>query len=422
MIEYLRNHKEELIAAGIFMFFALGFNIYRVQGDGMQYYAFLERMLHIQRPESSMEYLSDQRFFQTGCAFFSVPFYLLSYWLECVLKIHPNFNGITLRQIAINIASNFYLFIAIILSVRTLKRMGLGHRILSVISIVFSTSAFSIAVVMPSMNHAVDVFIITLFLYIFIENIHSGSENTFWLGTLCVAAVLVRYFNTVLVISAAAYYFSQKRYGNFKQIAVGFLSFAWIIPLILFTYNRGSSTFLMTGSTVTSFASFPKYALKLLVHPLHGLFVWSPVTILSVIGLLVLPKKYRILGYVLLGVWVSFVLLYGFFYEWYGGWSFSNRYLVNVFPIYCIGLASFLQRFGKKALILAILFTIYSVFLFLHWHLCIFNAEFETPWAIFKAWRSGVSDTFLDKNVNISTVLKRLFEYCRYKYIIGVFK
>ncbi|MFA4889091.1 MAG: hypothetical protein WC628_05915 [Candidatus Omnitrophota bacterium] len=422
MFEYLRKHKEEVIAGGIFIFFALGFNIYRVQGDGKEYYAFLERVLHILKPESSMEYLSDSRFYQSGCAFLNAPFYLLSYWLENVLKIHPNYNGITLRQISINLASNFYLLISIIFSIRILKRMNFSHRILPVLSMVFSTSAFSVAVVMPSMNHAADVFIITAFLYLFIENIYSESGNSFWLGAFCVAAVLVRYFNAVLVILAAGYYFSQKRYRNFKQIAIGFLSFAWIIPLILFTYNRGSSTFLMTGSLVTSLAPLPKYALKLLVHPLHGLFVWSPVTLLSVIGLLVLPKKYRILGYVLSGVWVSFVLLYGFFYEWYGGWSFSNRYLVNVFPIYCIGLASFLQRFGKKAVILVILFTVYSVFLFLHWHLCIFNAEFETPWAIFKAWRSGESDTFLDKNVNTSTVLKRLFEYCRYKYILGVFR
>ncbi|MFC1646036.1 hypothetical protein ACFL2Y_02525 [Candidatus Omnitrophota bacterium] len=168
-------------------------------------------------------------------------------------------------------------------------------------------------------------------------------------------------------------------------------------------------------------ASSPKFALKYLVHPLHGIFIWSPVTIFSFLGLIFWPKGKQKLGYFFITTWLCFLLLYGFIPEWYAGWSFSNRYLIGLFPLYIIGLSAFLEMNVKKMRWIIVLTTTYSIVLFINWHLCVMNPEFDTPAALVKIWSSGKSSTFIGGTINAEIVLKRLWEWCRYKYIFRIF-
>ena len=63
MKELIKKNKAEIVVIFIFMFYAFGFNIYRVQGDGLGYYAFLEKMLNISSPESSVAWLDKSFYF-----------------------------------------------------------------------------------------------------------------------------------------------------------------------------------------------------------------------------------------------------------------------------------------------------------------------------------------------------------------------
>jgi len=428
MLEIIKNNKEEIIVGFIFIFFALAFSIYRVEGDGWCYYAFLENILHIPNPESLLKGYSSQGFQQDGCAYLNIPFYLLAYAIEALFHRQWNFNGITLRQISINLASIFYMLLSIVLVIKILKRMNFKYIISPVLSILFSTTAFAAAVVIPSWNHTADIFVGTLFIYLLFVG-ENRPVALFWAGVLYVISILVRYFNFILLIPVLIYYVNLKEYKKIKYLIMGVISFIWVIPLIFYTYNGSIwniSPFIKAAGNTTKILPggipmFPIFFLKYLLHPLHGLFVWSPVTILSVIGLFVFPKKKEKLGYVFLAVWALFLILYGYINCWYAGWSFSNRYLVNLFPIYIIGVAAFLEKYGRKMIFLVLITTFYSIILFLNWHLCIMNPEFGTPVDIIKAWIKGESDTSYDKKVDIVTILKRLYEMCRYKYLIKIF-
>jgi len=421
MKKYIITHKEELIVCLIFIIFAFSFNVYRVESDGRYYYTFLERMLMIAHPENPITEIKSTGFFQSGCAYFNAPFYLCAYFLEN-LGLRVNFNGITLRQAAINLASNFYLLCSLLLAVAILKKLKFKHIILPVISILFSTSAFSVAVIMPSFNHTVDIFVTTLFIYQLLKLEDSKPGKVIWLGAFAVIAVFVRYFNFLLVISAILYYLSGRQYQRLKYFLYGFLGLVWLIPLVFYSYNHTISLFYHTSylnkSTAIPFPVIPKYALRYLLHPLHGLFVWSPVTIFSALGLLFAAKGLKRLLYTLLAFWIMFLFLYGNMSFWNAGWSFSNRYLVSLFPVYIIGLSAFLQN-KKKAFfnLLIIALSLYSVILFLNWQLCIMNAEFGTPADMIEAWIKGYSDSFIDQKVNLGNFLYRLGEYSRYKYI-----
>jgi len=424
MIKLIKENKAELIVGIIFIFFALGFNVYRVQSDGFIYYSFLERILHIPSPEFPSSY-SNSGFRQAGCAFFNAPFYLCAYLIENLLHMQLNFNGITLRQISINLASNFYLLISLILSIKILKILKFKFIISPALLILFSTSAFMAAVIVPSFSHAVDIFVLTLFIYLFIKNEDARHQKSFWLGILYVISILVRYFNAVLIFPVLIYYLLRKDYQRIKYFIYGVIAFGWILPLILYIFN--GSPFSLTRSVRAeslikqTLPVFPKYILKPLIHPLHGLFIWSPVTILSLFGLATFPKEKARYGYLFLGIWAMFLVELGYMPFWYGGWSFSSRYLVSLFPIFIIGLASFLQRHDYKMCLFGWALTIYSIFVFLNWYLCIFQPEFETPGAIVRAWSDGRSTFSPEVKVNAPEFFRSIWNVCRYKYIFKIF-
>jgi hypothetical protein len=417
-----KRYKEEIIACSIFMFFALGFNVYRVQSDGVYYYSILEGILHLPGAQS----VPVPGFQQAGCVFFNLPFYLIAYFIELFSKANFNFNGITLRQISVNLASNFYMLMSILITIRMLKRLNFKSILLPTISILFSTSAFSVSVLVPSFTHSVDIFVNTLIVY-FILDSSRNQRSAFWLGIMYVVSILIRYANFVLVFPLLFYYCLCGEWKKIKFFSLGLITFGWIIPVVFYFYNGTpfSPYDLNSPASVQAVATlphWPRFILNCLLNPVHGLFIWSPATIISVFGLWVMPKAIKKIGYLFLGIWLAIVIFYGYMYFWSAGWSFSNRFLSGLFAIYIIGLSAAIEKYGRRIVYLVILMTFYSIVLYLNWQLCIFNAEFGTPWDMLRVWLRGESDTFLDKKVNFYTFFNRLYQYCRYKYIFMLFK
>ncbi len=441
MMGFIRKYYQEFIVVSVFLIAAFGFNVYRVQSDGLQYYAFLEKMLHIPQPESSAAALEGAFFFQAGCAFFYAPFYLAAYAIERLLGVYPDFNGITLRQIAINLAANVYMVCSLLLTARILRRLNLRWIVTSVLCVLFSTTAFASAVIIPSFNHAVDIFINTLLFYFVIGFDRKRPVYLYAAGFVYVISVLVRYANFITIFPIAAYIllgdvflregkiksgavFCIGKCGvsDFGRLCAGILATCWIVPLVFWVYNGDAFAYLgVHGETATFLErrpALPVYVLKYLLHPLHGLFVWSPVVMLSVVGLGGMPKRYRLLGICLIGVCACSVVLYGYVYAWHGGWSFSNRYLVHLFPVYAIGLSACIGKSPRFVAAIACVLTVYSIFLFFNWYLGVVHGEFGTVWDVLQSWISGKSVTFEGCDVNARNFFARVWEICRYKYLM----
>ncbi|MDD5774556.1 MAG: glycosyltransferase family 39 protein [Candidatus Omnitrophica bacterium] len=418
----MNKFRHEIIAILVFMFCAFGLNVYRVQGDGEYYFAVTERILHIPDPESAPQF-RELFFFSAGCAFFNAPFYMGAYGAEKALGKKLDFNGITLRSASINIASNFYMILAILLMFRILKRLNVKYALISVLCVLFSTSAFAVSTVMPSYNHAVDIFLTTLFVFLIIRYHKEESGKLFWLGALYPLMITVRYFNFIVIVPVMLWLVLNREFRKCLVIVSGTAATIWILPVIFIFYSHG--TFL-SGSNVESISKFPMlpvYGLKLLVHPIHGLFVWSPVTILSAIGLVKMTDgEKRNYGYLLAGFWAIFVFAYGYISDWHAGWSFSNRYLSSLFPVYTIGLAYFIQRYGKWAMACALAATAYSIFLFFNWYICVIHGQWGTPIDMIRAWVSGKSVYFSEGKVHARIFSRRVLNLFRYKHIAGLFR
>jgi hypothetical protein len=115
----------------------------------------------------------------------------------------------------------------------------------------------------------------------------------------------------------------------------------------------------------------PFVPVKMLFTIRRGLFVWTPLTFFGVIGYLSLIKRDRRNRTFLTGLGLSalaLLLVHSVWPAyWDGGFSFSERFLTALFPVFVIGVAELLSR-GRMLLVgpLLVLCVAWSGFLAVH--------------------------------------------------------
>lgn len=80
-------------------------------------------------------------------------------------------------------------------------------------------------------------------------------------------------------------------------------------------------------------------------HPYRGLFFWTPLALLAVVGTVPLLRagtgENRVLALVSLLAFVAYFLVSSSYYMWWGGWSMGPRHLLPAFALLPLGLAWF---------------------------------------------------------------------------------
>ncbi len=82
-------------------------------------------------------------------------------------------------------------------------------------------------------------------------------------------------------------------------------------------------------------------------HPYRGLFFWSPVLLISLIGLIIGTRAYgkrRIIAW--LGIWgmISYLLFNAGYYMWWGGFGMGPRFLLPMIPFLALGIGEVLRQ------------------------------------------------------------------------------
>ncbi len=78
----------------------------------------------------------------------------------------------------------------------------------------------------------------------------------------------------------------------------------------------------------------------------HGLFTWTPVVLLAVLGLWPLWRRDRRLAAVALGMFAALIASNCTVYDWWAGTAFGQRRMISGTPVYVLGLAGFLAWAG----------------------------------------------------------------------------
>jgi hypothetical protein len=361
------SRRRVLAVAAPFLFylvFAANFSAYRVFGDGVGYYDFMRRLIG----ESV-----DARAYQFGAALWNAPFYLAAKVAGHAIG-RSGVAGFSFGEAAITVASNTAALAAAYLVWRLLARLELPRSSVLLVLAVFGTPLFYYATLSPSYTHAVDALATSAMALLLLEALERSSYRAcVALGATLGFAAVVRYANVGLWIGALLPFLVVRRF----RLAAATLGAGVAAAALLFAVPFARGIPISTGWT-TAHASHsadsvrgtldPSAPLKMLFSLHRGIFTWTPFTALGVVGLVLLIARsqgrlrlyYSSLAASAVGVLAVYALVGGSI--WDGGWSFSNRFLTGLFPLFAVGAAELIRRrraLGYGALALCAAFSVF---------------------------------------------------------------
>ncbi len=336
-----------------------------------------------------------------GTAVVLLPFFLTAHAVSLLSGL-PADGYSKMYQIAVNLAAVFYLCMGLVFLQRMLL---LYNRNLSGIAFVllcftFGTNLFYYAVNEPAMSHVYSFFCITLFIYQFLRYSLEGRFSALYYGAFFYGLLLlIRPVNGLILFALP---FVAGDYGSFKSSVRRIFSYPFqlllliLIPLLvfsiqLFLYKAEAGAFFVDAYRLETFDWSHPQVLNILFSYKKGLFVYTPLILLSFVGLFFLfrESRFRFFSFLLFFGLLTYVL--SSWWCWYYGGSFGLRAYVEYYSLFAIllslGLASvknkFISRTYRSVLVLAIFLSLLQTYQYryylIHWS----DMNREKYWKVF---------------------------------------
>lgn len=331
--------------------------------------------------------------FPIGSAVLWFPFFFLSLILISFINIlgfNISLDGYSsVSQYITMIGSIFYAVLGMLLANRLIGRFNIEQKNnnLAIFLILFGTFAIQYFAIEPSMSHANDFFITTLFFYYFynyliLTNNEVGYVNWILFGLICSLMVMVRPQNSIFLILPIINYLDTvverkdhpKRIVKDDLINCCLISFSFLIsvsPLLLsWKIIYGSFITIPQGSDFLHYLS-PQVVLLLFSFN-HGLLTATPLLFFSLIGFILLMHENWMRGSWVNRKFLTFLSLAflqqlyinSIVTDWWASDSFGSRRFTGLMFIFMFGLAFLLERiYNKKfSYIIYFLFSILIIF------------------------------------------------------------
>jgi hypothetical protein len=375
------NYKYEKILALIFICTLPLVNPW-VRGDGVGYYAFARAPL-IQhnldfrqdwlRANSSfrMGRVDDQNqllpteftstghvdnHFSIGPAILWSPFLLAAHG---AVKIDHLFggnipaDGFSFPYIfATVIATALYGFLGIFLSFEIAKKyLPARWAFLGSLGIWFASSLPVYMYFNPSWSHAQSAFVTALFFWYW-DGTRVDRTSTQWLVLGLISGLMmdVYYICAVLLVvplfESLVGYWQGVRSQQIQSVGRLFFQNALFTLTIFLAFVPTLIVKKIIYGNYWEFGYGPHWTftspalLKVCFSSEHGLFSWTPVILLAVLGLVVLQNHDRALSVYSVLAFATYLYTIGCYDDWAGISSFGNRFFISLTPLFILGLAS----------------------------------------------------------------------------------
>jgi hypothetical protein len=331
------------VTLGVYAIVLLAIGSFRVTGDGIVYYRFLERLLGADPPHPFA--------YQFGVAFWNLPFVGVAWPF-----------GEQAREGAIAVGAAVALGLALAAGYALLRRFGLPRGAPVLLLALFGTPLFYYTLFSPSYSHAFDALLFTVACLLLVQ------RRPILLGGVLGLMLAVRYANLAVLPGMLVPLALRGRRD--ALLAAGSVAVAagvaFLVPLLagIDFANPGENDPTEPPREDLN-ASFDLLAPLRMLFSLHrGLFLWTPLTALGVAGFVLLLARVRRPELMGIGVAaLSLLLVHVAWGNWWdGGWSFSQRFLTSLFPVFLLGLAELVRRRGNLAYAAAALCAGWSVF------------------------------------------------------------
>jgi hypothetical protein len=258
--------------------------------------------------------------------------------------------------LALSIATNLYGFLAIFISFHWARKFVAEiWAFWAALGVWFASSLPIYMYFEPSWSHAHSAFCVALFLWYWHRTRVARTRNQ-WLLLGLLAGLMVDVYlpNAIFVLAPASdCLLGYSRAWRERREDPSL----WWLNLRLHTLSSASALIAFSPMLITRQIVYgnplalgmyagvswnwrsPNFR-AVLFSANHGLFVWTPILLLAVLGLLALYRQDRQLGAVCM---LAAVLFYGLIsvYPWWDGrLAFGNRFFVSLTPVFVLGLAS----------------------------------------------------------------------------------
>jgi len=262
-------------------------------------------------------------------------------------------------MISISVAALFYLWLGLYFLNRLLKRYNISeiNRGITLFACVFGTNLFCYAGAEPGMSHVFSFGLISAFLF-YAKCFFDLAEKRYIirLAVLLGMTILIRPTNALIVLALPFIAGSFDRLSNgvillfskHKILITSILIILGIVFTQLIYYKLATGNFLIYSYKKEGFDFSNPHFFDILCSYRKGLFLYTPMYLLSLFGLYFSWKK----SYWEALTWSSFFVIITYVFSswwmWFYGGSFSSRVYVEYLPLFMILLAVFLENLNKK--------------------------------------------------------------------------
>ncbi len=352
-----------VVALAAYLVFLLTFGHFQVNGDSLVYFNLMRRFFG-EHPDSAFAY-------QFGSDLWNWPFFLVGRGLAAIFGLEPKTFHVSFEELAMTVSANAALLATMYLGWRLLRRLDLPRSPAVLFLTVFGSPLFYYTVFDPAAKHAVDTLVITASVLLTLDILEGPGRD--WhaaaLGALAGVSLNIRYVNVAffLAIGCALALRRGRAFAiaAITALAVGPAIFAlpalrgisYFVPSYFPKSQAVGPTALgvhpIVGGVSNPLNGFdPTIPLKMLFSEHRGLFLWTPLTALALIGYgLFLHRSRdpdrRAFLWTLAAAALSLLLAHTIWGQWDGGFAFSQRFLTSLFPLFLIGVAELRRGYGR---------------------------------------------------------------------------
>jgi len=297
-----------------------------------------------------------------GTSLFWAPFVLLAHLFSLLFGFAANGYSF-LYGLFVTFGSSLYGLLGLVMMYKLAKEfVEAKFALLGVGGFWLSSHLFYYMYIQPSMSHAISFFSVSLMIYYWYFNLRRRPDLFRWclFGIIAGLSFLVRVQNGGYLVIPLVYYIASligiKSFNEFKKITLGpvigaVMFFVTLIPQF-FVWKSLTGGFLYWFTGIYGAGSGAGFQIMNVIPVLfsnrHGLFNWTPVFLLGIVGFIFLYKQDKKLVIAFLIAFLVQIIVAASWHRWWGGFSYGNRFLLSTAAICMIGFAVLLDRMKER--------------------------------------------------------------------------
>jgi hypothetical protein len=310
-----------------------------------------------------------------GTSIAQIPFFLTAHTMVYILGFERSgFSQI--YYVFISLAAIFYAFIGIFYlnNILILYKISLLNRSLSLLALYFGTHLFYYTIFEPGMSHVYSFAFISMLLYYGMKYFKEHQLQTaVYFSVLLGIITLIRPVNLIVIlilpfiagsykdlIKGLSFLIKEKP----SRFLIVFIVFFAVVSIQLVVYKIQTGYYFVYSYAEEGFNFLDPHMFDILFSYQKGLFLYTPLCLISAFGIYLLYKKSKFEAFGLIVFFLLLTYVLSSWWMWFYGGSFSSRVYVEYLSLFGILLALIFQQLYKTKIYWVFFISIFLLVLF----------------------------------------------------------